>query len=1678
MATPPPPRHQSTVAAQPSDAGPDHSEDRDGWTDGSEDDQALLEALAKIENQEDDAVTTPDEDENDDDGIYTPPLPSQQSIMRLAKQAGPGLALGGRIITATPPSSPPPMRPTEEKKSRRKVQWADEDVVIEPAAPANAGTAGDGGWQDPIDYPRQPHGTDEGQGNLRLGANAHADADDGLDEEAPQAGQPDGGASTDNKKAYLESEIYNPIAYGDMRSYMKYKRAKLKVQEAALLQEEAELMQAGDAAQAALNGNVQEAPADGKKSDIFKGCCVYINGQTHPPYSELRRLLVLHGGQHMPYLDQKRPCTHIVASNLTPKKRIEFKDYKVVLPGWILESIETGKRADWRKWKCDAITGSNGHVGGNLVGNEELGLAGWRDLAKQAQSGKALPRFGEAVESPWGRPGAQKTLLQGFMKPKEAKESPSPVVQVETPAQQHQRRDTSTRLPSSLSTSAKEQISRIDNGRGNGPAAEPKVGVVPAQRKPELTKEASPALASAVKPLQHLAQELESDSAQDAAAAVQPPKPLGTTDEATGPTSAPQTPTRGQAPGRNDYSIGTDPRTRAADVAARAGDITMKSGYASRPSNTHAARLLASPSWRERNTATSEGFLAGYFAKSRLHHLSTWKTSLQDMVSSALREAGRPAGSLDLPKGVERVIMHIDFDSFFVSVGLRKRPDLKDKPVVVCHGSGAGLPPAAEGSEKRPADDQSSSTSEIASCNYVARKFGVRNGMSLGQAKKLCPQVQTIPYDFKAYNDISLAFYAFLLEHADALQAVSVDEALVDVSMLLENMRNGFFPAGSLYQRYSDRVSSQGDKEKWSAEKQLAEAFRDEIRDLCGCEASIGIGSNILLARLATRKAKPGGSFHLTEDLRQSFLDGLDVDDLHGIGWSLRNRLRELFETINVGEIRIATTERRLVHELGPKKGKVVWDKLHGRDADRLEGNKLRQSVGSHVNYGIRFLTNDEAETFVDGMCQEVSQRARAVRLRGRQVSVQVMVRAKDAPHEAPKFLGHGVCDTHHRSTQVSGPGGCAIDDKERIKQAAWPLIRDLRADPKELRGIAISLNKLELSDGSGSAAAPGPQKGQSVLRFDKVSPAKKPAAPAASSAGKSAAPRWPATPSTAAQKLKERLAQYTNEASPSTAQEDEEMGNELPDLQKGPLAATPRRPVAAKHAQAANERDPDRIDELGPGFQTPPPQLPAATQLAIPSASQLDPTVIAALPTPFREQIYAALGRTGGGKEGGSLQPTPDRASQNTPRVLPRSTPTTPQKAKVAPSPAMAEALLLPSMSQIDASVLAELPESIRRDILRQSRLGEPSASTSRSSSPSISTPTKRKKALADSTLPFLPLGGGGDLDAESAAASKKRKTGLFRSLSESPRKRVKTKLCDSLVAGQTELDANLLDPASISTNELKALGIDSDVFRALPADMQREMYVYHRDRRASELKRFKAGSNRSGWEEMTYAERRRRETRRAAELEAEAFARQQQQRQKQGHPDKASLKTFFAVPLSRRPAAEAMLLEAATGDQQRQEDAPNLRGATEVESIRPLLTAWFDAFAQYGPREGDVHRIASFLEACLDPSAPIGSRRWDVDKVEACLVSLRGVIALRLGEDAETRRSARSWVKQQRRRRQRQRQREGAETKAGVADKDGDQLLDGSAAARWWVAFYDILERVNERVKARMDGAVLSLD
>ncbi|KAI5117254.1 hypothetical protein M0805_006417 [Coniferiporia weirii] len=508
-------------------------------------------------------------------------------------------------------------------------------------------------------------------------------------------------------------------------------------------------------------------------------------------------------------------------------------------------------------------------------------------------------------------------------------------------------------------------------------------------------------------------------------------------------------------------------------------------GYSPYKANEHAGRLMQDVEFRAGHTsAAGADFIDGFYKNSRLHHLSTWKTELRALVAEAQERAEKafalgggvgvedeitkdgdadvgvdvdqPVGKVKEDEGtsmrgnalqmfrspskgkgkgkeredveLERVIMHCDFDCFFASVGLLTRPYLKDQPVVVCHSQGT------QGRE--------TSTSEVSSANYKARDFGIRNGMSLQQARKLCPGIVTIPYEFDRYKKVSLQLYTVLMSHADDLEAVSVDEALIDVTTAVRQM-----PPSS-------------DK-RYDPCKAFAETLRAEIRSKTGCEVSIGISHNIMLARLATRKAKPAGSFHLRLADLQKHIEHVCIDELHGFGRAAREKALERLGAATLGEL--AKKPRSvLCDSLGKAAGSLLYDAMRGIDHRRLESDKPRRSVSAEINYGIRFENNEQAQAFMFQLSEEVARRLDAIEMRGRTLTLKIMKRDPEAPIEPPKFLGHGCCNVFNKQASLSSADGRATSDALIIGQQAWRLLKSLAFDARDLRGIGIQIQKLE----------------------------------------------------------------------------------------------------------------------------------------------------------------------------------------------------------------------------------------------------------------------------------------------------------------------------------------------------------------------------------------------------------------------------------------------------------------------------------------------------------------------------------------------------------------------------------------------------------------------------------------
>ncbi|XP_045030014.1 LOW QUALITY PROTEIN: DNA repair protein REV1-like [Daphnia magna] len=482
---------------------------------------------------------------------------------------------------------------------------------------------------------------------------------------------------------------------------------------------------------------------------------------------------------------------------------------------------------------------------------------------------------------------------------------------------------------------------------------------------------------------------------------------------------------------------------------------------------------------REMKRAGEDDFLSEFYKRSRLHHISTMGALFKRHVTELrgknngvfpgmenIENWKKTSGYQGSHKNEDTVFMHIDMDCFFVSVGLRNYPSLVGKPVVVTHEKADSKPlPRREGrnreyefecykehwikkskfSESNNADeteagltdvfprlqdlDETCSMSEIASCSYEARAAGIYNGMFMGAALKLCPSLVAIPYDFEGYKEVSTLLYNTVASYTLDLEAVSCDELYADITTVLR--QTGLTPSD------------------------FATHLKEVIFSKTRCNASVGMGPNMLMARLATKKAKPNGLFYIQKGEMVEFMKSHKIEDLPGVGRSMAHRFHAL--GVNACLEMQQVTLGKLQQEFGQKQGQTFYYMCRGEDKRSLKTEHIRKSISADINYGMRFANDQEMYKFVQELSSEVSERMEEIHVRGRLLTLKLKIRAKDAPVETAKFMGHGVCDSISRSTTLV----TASHETKIIEKEVQILLKQLKVDCCELRGMGIQFSKL-----------------------------------------------------------------------------------------------------------------------------------------------------------------------------------------------------------------------------------------------------------------------------------------------------------------------------------------------------------------------------------------------------------------------------------------------------------------------------------------------------------------------------------------------------------------------------------------------------------------------------------------
>lgn len=300
----------------------------------------------------------------------------------------------------------------------------------------------------------------------------------------------------------------------------------------------------------------------------------------------------------------------------------------------------------------------------------------------------------------------------------------------------------------------------------------------------------------------------------------------------------------------------------------------------------------------------------------------------------------RPIAETPEPPPQDRLIAHVDMDAFFVSVERMDRPDLENQPVIVGGSTGR--------------------RGVVSAASYEARAFGVHSAMPMTRARELCPHAVYIEANHKKYGEASRRVMKILGDFTPAVQAVSVDEAYLDLS---------------------------GTERLHGPPLQTAARIREAVLRETSCSASIGLASSRLVSKIASGLSKPAGILRVYPGGEAAFLRPLKVSKIPGVGKVMVEKLNRL-GIWTIGDLcnqSLPFLEAQFKN-LGPE----LYRKARGLDDSELELESRPKSIGKETTFTEDTAEPAKLEAILTGLAEEASARVRRKGLSARQVTLKI----------------------------------------------------------------------------------------------------------------------------------------------------------------------------------------------------------------------------------------------------------------------------------------------------------------------------------------------------------------------------------------------------------------------------------------------------------------------------------------------------------------------------------------------------------------------------------------------------------------------------------------------------------------------------------------------------------------
>lgn len=249
--------------------------------------------------------------------------------------------------------------------------------------------------------------------------------------------------------------------------------------------------------------------------------------------------------------------------------------------------------------------------------------------------------------------------------------------------------------------------------------------------------------------------------------------------------------------------------------------------------------------------------------------------------------------------GTDRRIIHMDLDSFFVSVECLRNPALKGKPLIVGGSGNRGV---------------------VASCSYEARRFGVRSAMPVKLARQLCPDVLVISGDMEAYSKYSRLITEIIRHEAPLFEKASIDEFYIDASGM---------------DRYFESA-------RW------AMGLRERIIKESGLPISMGLSVNKMVSKVATGTAKPNNTRLVPSGTEADFLGPMPVSRIPMVGEKTAAQLHRVgIQTVTM----LREIPPRLLENMLGKMGPELWRRAHGIDHSPVVPYNEEKSISTETTF-------------------------------------------------------------------------------------------------------------------------------------------------------------------------------------------------------------------------------------------------------------------------------------------------------------------------------------------------------------------------------------------------------------------------------------------------------------------------------------------------------------------------------------------------------------------------------------------------------------------------------------------------------------------------------------------------------------------------------------------------------